>query len=241
VRLALVSVCLVMLASTALADPRQRATELMGVGNTLYRAGDFAGALQQYRAARDLLPSYRLDFNIGMTLAKLGRDTEAAAELERFLRDVADVAEPEMVGRAKLTLTELQARVGRLGVICPVADAEVLVDGTAVGRTPVAGWIYLRPAQHTLVVRAPGRQDFTHTLVLYPGDHPRVSVSLPAIAAAAPPEERPPRRRSVPVYRRWWFWTAIGAVVIGGAVAGGVAGYYYTRPVPSGELGGFRL
>jgi len=240
VRLA-VPACLLLLASTALADPRQQATELMGAGNALYRAGDYKGALEQYRRARGLLPSHRLDFNIGVTLAKLGRDAEAAGVLEGFLRDVAEVAEPEMAARARLTLTELQARVGRIGIVCSVAGAEVFVDGSLVGRTPVPGWIYVRPARHALLVRAPGHRDFTLSLVLYPGDHPRVTVSLFRPAAAAAPDDRPRPPPSVPVYKRWWFWTAIGAVVIGGAVAGGVAGYHYTRPVPSGELGDFRL
>ena len=231
------STCLVLLGSTAWAGPREQAAELLRLGNAQYDAGDYRGAVDLYRRARSLYPSHRLDFNIGMTLAKIGQDTEAASELEALLRDVAGVGDRELVARVRITLATLQARLGRIELLCPLRGAEVHVDAVMVGRTPLPGCIYLRPGRHTLVVRAPRRQELVRTLVLGPGDHPRVVVSLVPLfdESSAAGRRTRPSARSTPIYKRWWLWTALG-VLVSGAVAGGVAGWYYTGRVPSGEL-----
>ena len=233
-RILLASTCLALLGAAAWAGPREQAGELMQLGNARFRAGDYLGALEQFVRARSLLPSYRIDFNIGISLAKLGRDIEAASNLEAFLREAAEVPEREMVAHARSTLAQLQARLGRFGLLCPLRGAEVLVDDVRVGRTPLPGWIYLRPGRHTVAVRAQHRRLFARALTLGPGDHLHVMVSFVPLADESSAASRP-TARSTPIYRRWWVWASLG-VLVAGAVAGGVAGWYYTRHIPSGEL-----
>jgi Flp pilus assembly protein TadD len=47
---------------------REQARTLFLEGNKLHDAGDFAGALEKFREARRLFPSYKIDLNIANTL-----------------------------------------------------------------------------------------------------------------------------------------------------------------------------
>jgi tetratricopeptide (TPR) repeat protein len=222
---------------------RERAAELMRAGNALYNEGKFVEALELYRQAEARYPSHKLDFNIGVTLAALGKAVEAAEHLERFVARDRDRT-PQMVDLARRKLAALQERLARIGVICERDGATVYVDGRFVGRTPMPGWVYLDPGPHRIAVAAPGLRAFQQTIVLYPGDHPRVTATLasgvvPARRVEVP--HRPTRPERTAVYRRWWLWTIVG-VFIAGATAGTVLSLQASRNerLPHGALGVIR-
>ena len=73
---------------------RQHAEAMLRTGNQLYDQGDYEGALQRYRAAQELFPSYKIDYNIGVALQALKQPVQALPHFERFLRQAP--------GRAKL-------------------------------------------------------------------------------------------------------------------------------------------
>ncbi len=106
----------------------------------------------------------------------------------------------------------LAERPARLTVAANVDDAEVLLDGAAIGVVPFDSEI--APGRHEIVVQS---EDFVpHRTVLdvASGDTARVEADL---------EEEP-----TPIYARWWFWTGIAAVVAGAVIAT----WALTRPEP---------
>jgi len=220
-------------------SPRESATALLRTGNELYKRGELRRALEKYREAKALYPTYRIDFNIGVTLLAMGHEVEAAEQLERVLR-AATVADPGMLEGARRRIEQLRRQLGRVAVICPNANATLTIDGSPAGDTPFRRWIYLRPGRHQLVVTAPGHHVFAQSVELVAGDHPKVMVSLMPITAERP---RPAERRgqappaAAPFYKRWWFWTIVGAVAVGATVGGVVAAKTGgSDRVPSGEL-----
>jgi hypothetical protein len=228
--------------TVAARSPRERAAELMRAGNVLYNEGRFVEALEQYRRAQVHYPSHKLDFNIGVTLAALGKAIEAAEHLEHFITRDHDQT-PQMIGVARRKLVVLQERLSRVGVICDRSEAAVFVDGRQVGQTPMRGWVYLQPGTHRISVVAPGQRPFAQTIVLYPGDHPRVTVTLapeaPVLVHRADAPRRPPSQPPpTPIYKRWWLWTLVG-VVVAGATVGTVMGVSAARNdrLPHGTLG----
>ncbi len=111
---------------------------------------------------------------------------------------------------------------GAVLVSCEIAGAEILLDGSRVGTTPLREPLKVAEGKHSLMVRKPGFVEFLQVVEVQPGGRHRIPVRLKPLARrnpAAPPERAPPR----PIYRRPLFWGAVGAVaatvVVGTVVA----------------------
>jgi len=222
---------------------REQARALLRAGNQLHDRGDYVGALQRYREARALFPTFKIDFNIGVTLEAMGRAIEAAEQFERFLARASTIADSSIVSSARQRLAALRSRLASVSVRCSVRGAMIAVNGGDIGEAPFDGRVYLRPGTHRVAVRAERYLRFERELFLEAGDHRVVVAVLRSDVAARPPRDpaaatpRRSRGRPTPVYKRWWFWTLVGAVVAGGVVGGVVAGTRGDGRVPSGELG----
>jgi hypothetical protein len=219
---------------------REQAAALLREGVRLHDRGDYPSALEAYVRAQRLYASYKLHYNIGLTLEAMGRLEEAAARFELFLKH-ASATDAERTESARGKLQALVSRLGVVTVRCPVRDAAVAVDGRVVGRTPLEHRIYLRPGRHRVTVDAPERPRFVRAVD--PAAGVTLEVSVPALPAPPPVAstvdgaQAPPRPRSTPIYRRWWFWTIVGAVVVGGTVGAVVAARSAGDSwMPSGEL-----
>jgi len=237
---ALLVVLLVAPPVMAETSTRERARALMRAGNQMHDQGDYVGALQRYRQARTLYPTFKIDFNIGVTLEAMGRTMEAAEQFERFLARASAIADSNIVNSARQRLAALRARLASVSVRCGVSGAVIAVNGAAIGQAPFDGRVYLRPGIHRIAVRAEGYLRFEREISLEAGDHRVVVAQLRSDVEAEPKRAtrpRSPRERPTPIYKRWWFWTIVGAVVAGGVVGGVVAGTRGSDRVPVGELG----
>ena len=161
-----------LLASPAAAlTPKQEARALFRQGNSLVAAGDFKRALRKYIRARTLYPSYKIDLNIAATLYSLGRLAAAARNFERFLQRAGDRADRRAVATARERLGELRRKLSSITVSCPVAGAQVIVDGRLAGHTPLTGRIYLLPGTRRIQVARRGYKAYDLTLALPRGSH----------------------------------------------------------------------
>ena len=237
--------------------PREEAEILLRAGNALHDRGNYRGALSNYHEARRIFPSYKIDFNIGVTLMAMGRAIQAAQQFERFLLTARKVAEPAMKQEAQRRLDRLRSRLGSVVVVCPVPGAVVAVEGAEVGRTPLEGRLYLRPGAYAITVTAEGRRPFRQQLT--PGAGSLLTLFVPWRQGAAPPQPvpaynarprrdttpldvapapaPPPERRAGPFYTRWWFWTVVGAVVAGSVTAAVLVTREPDGREPRAELG----
>ncbi len=103
-RLALVSALalpvLVPLPARGQGDDMERAREAYSRGQTLFDAGDHAGALTAFVESLDAFPHFRTIFNIALCHEKLGDVAAAVAMYERYVEWPSDVPNREEV-RAK--------------------------------------------------------------------------------------------------------------------------------------------
>ena len=192
--------CLTILSPAAvLADtPRQKARKLLRAGSALYNKGNYAGALEKYRAAKTHLPgSFKIDLNIAHTLVKLGLPhfPEAARFYEHFLaRD--DVPKKYKVD-ARRQMQTLKAQLASLFVDCSVKGAKVMVDGKSMGATPLKTRIYLTPREkpYAIKVESGGLQPFAQELVLKANEHLIIKVifAKPKPVTKPPPSPEPPK------------------------------------------------
>ena len=226
-------------------SPRKQAEVLLREGNRLFHGGDHAAALDRFRRARALFPSYKIAFNLATTLDALGRLTEAATQYAAFLAGAGagtDTAQDAVV-KARARVAQLDRLLARLVIRTKVAGALVTVDGRELGRTPVQPeLIYLTAGPHRVVLRHPGHPTLSQMVELKAGERRALTwppastpasrpfaapaaASRPALApASAPSAAAAPTPTSAlaptPPRSRLWAWISLGVGVACAAGAG---------------------
>ena len=78
---------------------RRSAHAYLRAGDEAFAAGDYAAAELEYRRAADREPSFKASYNLGVALARQGRDAEAGEAFARAQR-LAPADEPDALGDA---------------------------------------------------------------------------------------------------------------------------------------------
>jgi hypothetical protein len=223
-------------------EAKARAQVLLKAGAQHYQQGAFADALEEFTQAYAVFPSPKLLFNIGQATRELGRPVDSVDAFEKFLVQSPDAAS-ELVAEAKRSIAELSPKTGKLLIDCPLAGAEITVDGKPVGRTPLVDLIRVSPGSHQVTATHPGATPAienvivtagtVQTLVMRPRSLAEASVMLAAPSTVAPPSPGPAldaQRTDAPaadegwLLGRKWTWVAAGATVAfaGGATLAGL-------------------
>jgi hypothetical protein len=134
------------------ASAKAKAQSLLTEGSAFYEKGDYANALERFKAAFAAYDSPKLLFNIGQANRDLGRPVEALEAFEQFLIGDLDAA-PETLAEAKGSVTELQKQLGRLRIDCQTVNATISVDGKDVGLTPLPKLLWATPGRHQVTAR----------------------------------------------------------------------------------------
>lgn len=159
-RLLLIACLAVGPAAAAEPDDRLRLKKVqtyVDLGAELFQAGDFGGALAEFRRAEGLVEDPRhaaaLRYNIARCLEELGRHAEAVAAFERYL-EAPDDAQTRR--KAEEKLRALTGRVfGGLEVTCEPDDARVQLAGhDPTPRACPAAWKRLAPGAYAVTVDA---------------------------------------------------------------------------------------
>jgi hypothetical protein len=160
------------------------AKKAYGDGEKKFKAGDYAGALADFKAADSVKETPQAARYIGLCEDNLQHYPEAVTAYERFLANVP----------AKLAAqgTEIKARVdaikamnGKVHVETDPKGATILVDGKPQG-TPTPTDLDVAPGHHTLKISADGREDQSKDIDVTYASKQDVAVTLPAKAAPAP-------------------------------------------------------
>lgn len=150
-------------------------------GINLYRDGNFHGALVEFEAAHEMIPSAGALRNVALCQKALFRYAEAAETLRRLLRE----HRAELVAADRATveaaITELEGLVGLVVLVVSPPEATVTVDGRAVSAEDRAAGLRLNVGEHTVTATAPGYAPLTSVVSVASGRH-EVPVEL-ALAA----------------------------------------------------------
>jgi len=186
-----------------------------GEGDKKYKAGDFAAALVEFKAATDIKSTPQAERYIGMTEDNLGHYAAAAEWYDRFLAHVPEKLASEG-DEIKKRDAEIKALPGKVHIESVPAGANVTVDDKPQA-TPAPVDVELPPGSHTVKVAAQGRLPAEKQIDVGFASTQTVSVALdpappaapappPPVAMApppplAPPPPPPPEPRSkVPAY-----------------------------------------
>jgi PEGA domain len=135
----------------------KQARESFERGLLLAHSSDtLAAALAEFQASRELYPTRSATRNAAIILHQLRRFAEAAEAYRALLERYADVLPPEQLEEAKLELSKLLQKVGRLEVRANEAGATVIIDGQQRGTTGLTTGLLVDPGPHTVRLAKPG-------------------------------------------------------------------------------------
>ena len=164
-------------------------------------------------------------------------NAQSGAELRRIASDPLRGSPDELIEAVRVAAYRLlapQKLRGAITILADVTGADVRIDGTSVGKTPLARPVAgLGLGKHRLVVSMNGYSPLARDVVVHFQKTTRVAVRLAAdpeqerlnlaLAAAAAKKPRPAPRH---FYDSTWFLVGAGvaAVVVGGVIGHALAG-----------------
>jgi hypothetical protein len=176
-------------AQTTTAKPAPTGTagarQLFNSGETKYKAGDYAGALNDFEAADAIKSAPQAARYIGLCQDKLGHYADAIAAYERFLADVP----AKLAGEAdsiKARVAEIKAMPARLHIDSTPPGATVTLDGKPQA-SPTPFDIDISAGTHAVHATLSGHDPADKTVTVAFASKQDVNLQLNAAAAPLPP------------------------------------------------------
>jgi tetratricopeptide (TPR) repeat protein len=199
-------------------EVRLEAKQRFDRGFELYEEGEYPLALIEFRRAYELVPNYRVLYNIGQVCIQLAQYANARRALEEYVEKGGDALTPERRAAVKKDLDMLGRRTAFLTVGANVEGAEVLVDDVVVGKTPLGPALLVDAGIHRVTLRRSGYLPKTNTVTLAGGDEQTLGVAL----ELEPEEKQTIVVREQLVEDRQSTWVIAGWITTGALVAGAV-------------------
>ena len=194
-------------------------------GVALFREGDYRAALVEFRRAYEISHNYRALYNIGQTEFEVQDYAGARTAFQKYL--VEGGAEIEAGRRAEVEadIKKLSARVARIEIKTNTAGADVLLDDTVIGQSPLPEPLLVSAGRRKITVQKGSLPPVTRFVEVAGGDASSVTIDLataelpPRSSAAAPtplPVAPPPPTRTA----LWISLAGTGALATGAVVTG---------------------
>ncbi len=169
-------------AQTAFAEPSAAAVEegraRFTKGVSLFRAGDFRAALIEFNRANTVAPSFRIQFNIGQTCAELQDHVCAMKAFSSFLNEGGKQVPAAQRTIAEKELTRLKALVGTVRIVVDVDGANVTIDDTAAGASPIADPMMVIAGKRKITAKKSGLTPVSATVDVPAGETVEVSLAF---------------------------------------------------------------
>ncbi|MEW6429991.1 MAG: PEGA domain-containing protein [Myxococcota bacterium] len=159
---------------------RKEAAERFQKGVGLYKEGDYAAALAEFRAAYEASPTWEVLYNIGLTERRLFRYGQAVQTFARYLEEGGKRVPKDRRDNVQRELEQISALTAKVTVKVDGPPARLFVDGEPLGVTPLPDAVLLGSGPHTFKAERDGfipvekslevvsRKDVTLELVLKP-------------------------------------------------------------------------
>lgn len=150
--------------------------------------GDYAGALELYKKADELVPGAAPKYKIAACNDKLGKVKDAVAGYKAFLdaqpdpEKYKDKITDATSRKDALEKTPAKVKVGIIGPESP-ASATFMVDGAAQAGPELS----VAPGKHKISAQAPGFDMATQDIEVAFADQKEISITLTKSAAPPPP------------------------------------------------------
>lgn len=194
-------------AEGTLADREGQASERFDRGVALYAEGNMDAALVELERAYELVPNYKILFNLAQIQAERHEYVAAVGLYERYLADGGDDVPAARRSESIEQIKVLRDSVVPLWVETDVEGAKLFVDDEQVADLPLSEPVSVDAGVRHLRVEKPGYAPAFRKLKVAGGDQPRLSIPLGQLAVAsepAPERERTAAARGRVNYRPVW-------------------------------------
>ena len=146
-------------------------------GLDLYTEGEYPLALIEFRRAYELVPNYRVLYNIGQVSIQLGQYANARRALEEYVQKGGEAIPADRRAAVSKDLSMLEQRTAFVEITANVPGSDVLVDDVAIGKTPLGGALLVDAGIHRVIVRHPGYLQRNDQVTLAGGDRNRYELA----------------------------------------------------------------
>ena len=197
-------------------------------GISLYEDGDYSLALIEFERAYELVPNYRVLYNIGQVSIQLRQYARARQALEQYLSTGANSIDPQREAEVQADIQMLKSRTAYVSIEVQQPGVTLWIDETPRGTTPLSGPLLVDAGQHRIELRKPGYRAEQRFVTLAGGEEQTLRFELQVIDRSPKTVEKQTivvRDTGVDA-RSTWVWLGVGAtgVLAAGAVATGVLG-----------------
>ena len=200
----------------------------------LYEDTDYTLALAEFERVYELMPDYRVLYNIGQVSIQLGRYARAYRTLKEYVARGGSELPADRARAVEADLSSLSGKIASVSVDVTPAGAEIWVDGTVVGTAPLAERLVVDVGEHRLEARLGGYVPGSRSITLAGGDRRELSFRLEPEAPKSAQPPTPPTAAPTPVMRAqptrapfegtrswtWLGWASTGVLATGALVTG---------------------
>ncbi len=207
-------------APTATSSMEEEARARVKRGLELYDEGDYKLALIELERAYEILPSYKILYNLAQIHAQLGQYAKAHDALTRYLAEGGTEIPPERRAEVEADLASFVKRIASITIETNVAGAEIMIDDRPVGTAPLAK-LHVDAGSVRVAASKPGYVTVTRVITLAGGDETSVRLDLTSAFVVAPPPAPPAADdKTSPLVVGAWIGTG---VLVAGAIGTGIA------------------
>jgi hypothetical protein len=220
------------------ASAKQEAARRFEHAIKLYEDADYTLALAEFERVYELVPDYRVLYNIGQVSMQLGRYARAFRTLKEYVARGGSELSPDRAAAVQADLAQLSGKIARLSVQVEQAGAQVSIDGVVVGRSPLAEPLVVDVGEHRVQVDLSGYVTQSQTFTLAGADRRDAAFTLQPTPASDPTAvpvavQRdkphvapvPPPATSGSSHRGTWIgvgWASTAVLAAGALVSGGL-------------------
>jgi hypothetical protein len=193
-RAALLTLVLGLLPARALAetDRKTEARQHFDRGAALAQQKDYDGAVTELKRAYELDPDSAVLFDLGQAHAAAGQPVQAVDALGRYLTDGNAQISDERRRQIEAEIVQQEARIATVTVKADLSGVVIRVDGSEIGRTPLAAPIRLGAGVHSLDASIAGYLPYEQKLELSGGESRAVEFAFRQQASQAGSLVSPP-------------------------------------------------
>jgi hypothetical protein len=172
-------------------------------GVELYKEGDFGGAFVEFKRAYDLVPSYKILYNLGQVSYQRHDYASALRYFRQYLGEGDQAIPVDRQAEVAAEITKLASRVGSVEVEAVDQGVEVFVDDVLIGTAPV-GTLIVNVGRRKVDLVGRGGEHATRVVEVAGGEIVRVSFPRLAPQPVAVPAEPAPARGTADVVVTPW-------------------------------------